>query len=517
MSTPASVPPELETAPAYRLPTKIFKGHTEPVSSLAYFEDGKRIVSGSWDNTVRIWTTESGEQEGESLVPAMTTVKSIAISPDQKTLVIGGRNGVALWRLENRAVVWEAGKGEAAGFFVANLVISSDGQLIGATADDEGIAVLDVETGERFRKPFKSDEYIWCLAFSADGTRLAAGSGIGQMRVFDVATGETVVGPTNAHTKPVSSVVFTLDGRQIITASHDKSIRVWDSTTGQEVGEPMLGHKLIIEQIALCPDGRRLASASDDGTVRIWDLITKRQVDNSLQVRAQDALHPFFPVAWSPDGRSVIAGESGYDNANILLWDIPPLGNSDAVTPPVLTAGNPTLPSTSRSRTSLSPSILDLPARSPIQSNSNHSSPHDDFWDISDIDLSAGVHTQIPSFPRDEPPATDPSIPATETSSTSPNTVPSTSPAKPPVNLFARTLTRFRHEIHGAEKAEMRPQAPRLPKYSPVVKVPLAEADAYQFCCLAQRLYVPKPKKKKPKRNDLADDPDTDSDDGEQT
>ena len=37
-------------------------GHSGSVWSVAYSPDGKHIVSGSWDRTVKIWDAQSGEE-----------------------------------------------------------------------------------------------------------------------------------------------------------------------------------------------------------------------------------------------------------------------------------------------------------------------------------------------------------------------------------------------------------------------------------------------------------------------
>ncbi|KAH7911602.1 quinon protein alcohol dehydrogenase-like superfamily [Hygrophoropsis aurantiaca] len=363
MSTSAF--PDLEEGPPSHLPRKVFKGHTQVVWSVAYFRNSKRIASGSRDTTVRIWDAESGQQDGESMVHDRQ-VQSMAVSPDERKLVSGGNGQVYLWDLERRAMMWKTE--EANGRRVA---FSPDGQFIAASRDKE-IVLLDVEFGKPTKERLRFGESVSCLSFSPDGTLLAVGSDEldGTVRVYDAVSGGTVVGPFNAHMDGVTSLVFTPRGQQFITSSRDGSIRVWDSTTRLEIGKPMLGHEIYIREIALSPDGQRVASGSPDRSVRVWDLNTRRQLGDALQ----GALR-FYSVAWSPDGRSVAAGDVRGD---LYLWDVAPL--EVAIPAPVVTAGNAVLPITSRSRTSsLSSSLLDLPAGAPRQSKPNNRS-HDDFF-----------------------------------------------------------------------------------------------------------------------------------------
>ncbi|KAH7904551.1 WD40-repeat-containing domain protein [Hygrophoropsis aurantiaca] len=472
MSTP-SASSELEEGPASHLSKKIFEGHSAEVLSIAYLTDGKRIASGSVGKTIRIWNIESEDQEGENLEHNFA-VRRIAISPDGRKLVSGGYGGV-LWDMEGREVMWTKEKGEVAGFSVA---ISPDGQLIAASGSKE-IVLLEMATGKPNREPLQFSN-AWCLAFSPDGARLAAGSGDGKVRVFDVVTGETVIGPIKAHITYVTSLVFTVDGQQIITSSKDKSIRIWDAAAGLEVGQPMLGHDGCIWQILLSPDGRHLASGSDDWTVRLWDLSSRLQVGKPL--RAQGT---FYSVAWAPYGRSIAAGT---ELGKIHLWDVPPLGDACKPEATVLSGNSPPLTNTSRTRAnSLSSSILNQPAGSqpPNRSTSTRRRRGNDFFDSS-LDLPAIAHPQISNIPsRAKFTATKPPISATKALKTVPK-IPkvSSSPGKQPANVFARILARFHSKTRAADAL----QASHLPKHSPVVKVPLAEADA--------RLYTPGSKKK---------------------
>jgi len=62
------------------------EGHTEPVNSVAFSPDGKQIVSGSWDRTVRRWDAATGQQLLPALEGHTEAVSSVAFSPDGKQI-----------------------------------------------------------------------------------------------------------------------------------------------------------------------------------------------------------------------------------------------------------------------------------------------------------------------------------------------------------------------------------------------------------------------------------------------
>jgi hypothetical protein len=65
---------------------------------VAFSPDGKKIVSGSWDNSVRIWNAETGKAEGNSLQCHTSDVRSVALSPDGKKIVSGSDDSsVRIW------------------------------------------------------------------------------------------------------------------------------------------------------------------------------------------------------------------------------------------------------------------------------------------------------------------------------------------------------------------------------------------------------------------------------------
>ena len=82
---------------------------TSRVQSVRFSPDGRWIVSGSWDGTVRIWDVSTGRQMGESMRGHTNWVKSVAFSPDGRWIVSGSADKtVRIW--ENKPLMIELEK-----------------------------------------------------------------------------------------------------------------------------------------------------------------------------------------------------------------------------------------------------------------------------------------------------------------------------------------------------------------------------------------------------------------------
>ena len=81
-------------------------GDTDTVTSVAFSPDGKRIVSGSRDTTVRLWDADTGQQIGQPMTRHRDVVRSVAFSPDGKRIVSGSLdNTVRVWNVDTGPLV----------------------------------------------------------------------------------------------------------------------------------------------------------------------------------------------------------------------------------------------------------------------------------------------------------------------------------------------------------------------------------------------------------------------------
>ena len=106
------------------------EGHTHSVTSVAFSPDGTQVVSGSWDQTVRLWDAVTGALQ-QTLEGHTDSVTSVAFSPDGTQVVSGSDDQtVRLWNAATRALQ-QTLEGHSAS--VRSVAFSPDG-----TADARG-------------------------------------------------------------------------------------------------------------------------------------------------------------------------------------------------------------------------------------------------------------------------------------------------------------------------------------------------------------------------------------------
>jgi len=276
----------------------VFKGHTGRVHCVAFSPDGKRIVSGGYDNSVKVWNVATG-RETLKLKGHAGWVQSVAFSPDGRWIASGGNdNVVKVWDTETGLETLTL-KGHTAG--VRSVAFSADGRRIASGSDDKTLKLWDVATGQETLTLKGHTGEVTSIAFSLDGRRIASGSCDGTVKVWDAATG-TEMRTLTAHTAQVWGVAFGPDSRRIVSGSEDRSVRVWDAGTGREL-LALIGHTEAVQSVAFSPDGQRIVSGSRDKTVKVWDVATGQE---TLTLKG----HTLWvcSVAFSPDGRRIASG-----------------------------------------------------------------------------------------------------------------------------------------------------------------------------------------------------------------
>ncbi|KAF8836085.1 WD40 repeat-like protein [Paxillus ammoniavirescens] len=256
-----------EPKPSSQTPLKVLKGHTRAVRGLAFFPDGCRLVSGSWDQSLIIWDVTVGEAE-KKLTGHTGVIRSVAMPPDGSVFASGSEDGtVRFWDGTNGNEIGEPIDTHSTGSQgVEGLAFSPDSRRV-ATTGNHTVQIWDVQTRASVTEPLHiPGGGFYTVVFSHDGSRIAADAGDGSVGVWDSVSGEVVFDSLKGHRSNVRWTAFTPDGRQLVTASYDGIICQWDMKSGAQIGKPITGHSGAIYNGVISRDGNTLVTASVDRT-----------------------------------------------------------------------------------------------------------------------------------------------------------------------------------------------------------------------------------------------------------
>jgi WD40 repeat protein len=246
------------------------------VASAAFSPDSRWIVTASWDNSAKIWDTQSGRSLRKLVGGHAGYVNCVAFSPDgSKVLTVGDDRLGRFWDSSSGKLsdVVLSGHGDR----IRACAFSPDGRFAATASDDRTARVWDVATGECRLVLEGHDWTVLAVAYSADGVRIATGSEDNRAIIWNATTGEREI-VLEGHTAAITATAFSPDGRRILTGSSDQTAKFWDTDTGREV-LTLRGHDRAISAVDFSPDGQHVLTASRDGTAILWLSASKTSPD----------------------------------------------------------------------------------------------------------------------------------------------------------------------------------------------------------------------------------------------
>ena len=314
---PYTVEAESMLRTAFLYNSAVLNGHTNNVTSASFSPDGKKIVSASWDKTIRIWDVETGKQIGVATENHTSFVSYATFSPDGKKIISASDDRtIRIWDAETGEQIGEPLEGHTD--FINSASFSPDGKKIVSAADDRTIRIWDAETGEQIGEPLEGHtDIINSVSFNPDGKKIISASDDRTIRIWDAETGEQIGEPLEGHTDFINSASFSPDGKKFVSAADDRTIRIWNAETGEQIGEPLKGHTDFINSVSFSPDGKKIVSASKDETIRIWDVKTGKPMGKPLEGHTNNVTS----VSFSPDGKKIVSASK---DETIRIWDIKP-------------------------------------------------------------------------------------------------------------------------------------------------------------------------------------------------
>ena len=274
--TPGSVEKPARFFPSVAFPSKwkyegshVMNGHSSFVSCCSEFDDGNKILSGSFDNTLKVWDTASGACL-QTLIGHSGSVRCCAVFEGGIMVLSGGGDRtLKAWDVITGACL-QTLKGHAD--YVWCCTVLSGGQKVLSGSGDRTLKIWDVTNGSCLRT-LKGHLYaVTCCAVLGDGTQVLSGSDDCTLKIWDVVTGHCLK-TLPGHTDSIRCCSVFENGGKVVSGSADKELKVWNLGTGK-CEQTLTGHLEAVSCCAVLDGGCKVLSGSDDHTMKIWDIST---------------------------------------------------------------------------------------------------------------------------------------------------------------------------------------------------------------------------------------------------
>jgi WD40 repeat protein len=333
----------------------------EFMSALAW--DGKNLATATYAHekasqncTLRLWDVQKGQERVVFGSDPNSRMRSMAMSPDGKTLAvtIEPYDAVDLDSFRSSVRVVDVAKGEIKETIdfagrPGGVAFSPDGKIVafgGADTwkiDCDTLVVklwnLDTnkeqgqirwEAGVVQRMGTIGPSSLTSLAFSPDGKTLAVGQGDHRIMLFNLKS-KKLSHTLEGHTDRISALTFAPDGRTLVSVGGDKKIQVWDPATGK-LQRTLVGNKGQVHSVAFSPDSKTLATSGQildevnkklKGEVLLWDV---RSGETRCDLPEYEKTAPHM-VAFSREGNTLAVGSTGKGKdgkvqSNVRVWQL---------------------------------------------------------------------------------------------------------------------------------------------------------------------------------------------------
>jgi WD40 repeat protein len=274
-------------------------------------ETGKTFIDEEITTKVK---NKDGEEEKPTGAAHRGLVESVAISPDNKWVISGGFQEIAVWDRDSGQIIRKV---DGLADRVTCLAVSPDGKFLaaggGAPTLEGEIKIYELPQLKRVADlPTAHSDTVYGLAFSADGKLLASAGADKFVRVWEVPSGKAIKS-MEGHTHHAMDVSWKADGKLLASAGADSTIRVWTYETGEQA-RSITGHTNQVNRVMFVGATPQVATVAGDMTARVWN------AENSQAVRTFAGAKGFLQsLAVSKDGKTIAAG--GQDG-KVLVFEL---------------------------------------------------------------------------------------------------------------------------------------------------------------------------------------------------
>jgi WD40 repeat protein len=244
-------------------------GHADRVFSVAFTSEGL-LATASNDRSVRFWDTRTGQEARPPLTGFRGAIHSMALSPDGRRLATSDASHTVQLSdvTTGQRLTLQGHEG-----FIEGTAFSPNGERVATAGVDMTVRLWDAATGQEVGPPFREHATrVYTAAFSPNSALVASGDADGKVLVWNAATGGVL------YTLPgdgefVYGLAFSPDGGRLAVASW-KEVKLCDWTKPEAAPQTLGGLAGTITGVAFSPDGQYLAACGGykgKGEIKVWD------------------------------------------------------------------------------------------------------------------------------------------------------------------------------------------------------------------------------------------------------
>ena len=311
-----------------RKPNSEISAHADFVRDLDFTSNGNVVASTGNDGSAKLWDV-STETLLRDFDVEVRNPMSVDLSPDGKAIIAAGGDyrgdgpgAIRYWQIDNpeefqtlyegTEIVWSASFSPN-GMLIAAGVHSVESQL-------PQIKIWDAQTLEVLKEIDIPDvKSVRCLEWTPDGDHLITSetmNGPSQLRLWNWRSGESTT--ISNDEKLIPALAISQDGSRVAAGTREGIVKIWQLSANKTqviLESTTHGHSGMIWSVDFTPDGRRLVSAGTDHSARIWNVETGNQL-------FAFSIHGWlWSASFSPNGRTLaLGGDSQEDTAKIHLF-----------------------------------------------------------------------------------------------------------------------------------------------------------------------------------------------------
>eukprot|EP01041_Mallomonas_annulata_P004381 gene4381-8724_t len=306
------------------------EGHVGPVTAISFRphteqEQQQQLVSASGDKNIKIWDLKSNLHESviEGHIGAVT---GLAVTYQGSRLASGSTDqNIIFWDTNTGNIISKRKNQDK----ITSLAFNSDNSMLAVASEDKFIRIYDVSLGT-ILNTFEDSKCrrISSILFSSDNSKLISATHDKNIKIWNIASG-TIENVLSGHTNYVNCIHMsspctttsttsatttnTSSNNQLVSCSDDETVKIWDLTTGNLLFT-YKGHNGFVYAVSLHPHGTTVASGGMDKAIHIWN-----SRDGSLECSFEGHVDYISSLSFNSNGSKIVSGSA---DTTIRLWDV---------------------------------------------------------------------------------------------------------------------------------------------------------------------------------------------------